>query len=83
LCHTASLSVASRAPALCRAAAHRVLETLVQGLKGRWDAAAHACLHDVAALLEATSERLVDRHFGQFANARAYVKWVLAGFVLS
>lgn len=53
---------------------YRVLEELVQGLKGRWDAAAFECLQGVSELLQELTDRLVDEHFGQFAEARKEVR---------
>jgi hypothetical protein len=54
----------------------RVVQELVQSLKGCWDAAAQACLHDVADELQALTASLVAHHFGQFARAEAYIRWV-------
>jgi hypothetical protein len=54
----------------------RVVQELVQSLKGRWDAAAQACLHDVGEELQALTASLVAHHFGQFARAEAYIRWV-------
>lgn len=54
---------------------YRVLEELVQGLKGRWDAAAADCLHAVSEELQQLTDRLVEEHFGQFAGARKEVSW--------
>jgi hypothetical protein len=53
---------------------YRVLEELVQGLKGRWDAAALACLHEVSEALTQLADRVVQEHFGQFAAARREVR---------
>jgi hypothetical protein len=53
---------------------YRVLEELVQGLKGRWDAAAAECLHGVGEVLQQLTDRLVEEHFGQFAGARKEVR---------
>jgi hypothetical protein len=47
----------------------------VQGLKGRWDAAAQACLHDVAEELQELTGSLVAQHFGQFSRADMYIRW--------
>lgn len=54
---------------------YRVLEELVQGLKGRWDAAAADCLHAVSEELQQLTVRLVEEHFGQFAGARKEIRW--------
>jgi hypothetical protein len=53
---------------------YRVLEELVQGLKGRWDAAAAECLYGVGEVLQQLTDRLVEEHFGQFAGARKEVR---------
>jgi hypothetical protein len=53
---------------------YRVLEELVQGLKGHWDAAAAECLHGVGEVLQQLTDRLVEEHFGQFAGARKEVR---------
>lgn len=55
---------------------YRVLEELVQGLKGRWDVAALACLHSVSEALTQLADRVVQEHFGQFAAARREVRCV-------
>jgi hypothetical protein len=52
----------------------RVVQELVQSLKGRWDAAAQACLHDVAEELQELTARLVQQHFGQFSRAEMYIR---------
>jgi hypothetical protein len=54
----------------------RVVQELVRSLKGRWDAAAQACLDDVAEELQALTASLVAQHFGQFARAEAHIRWV-------
>jgi hypothetical protein len=54
---------------------YRVLEELVQGLKGRWDAAAADCLHAVSEQLQPLTDRLVEEHFGRFAGARKEIRW--------
>jgi hypothetical protein len=53
---------------------YRVLEELVQALKGRWDAAALRCLHDVVQQLNKLLDALVVAHFGQFAEASKYIR---------
>lgn len=53
---------------------YRVLEELVQGLKGRWDVAAITCLHAVAEELVQLTERAVEEHFGRFAAARREIR---------
>ncbi|KAF6262011.1 P-loop containing nucleoside triphosphate hydrolase protein [Scenedesmus sp. NREL 46B-D3] len=55
----------------------RVVQELVQGLKGRWDAAAQACLHDVAQELQELTGSLVQRHFGQFSRAEMHIRDLL------
>jgi hypothetical protein len=51
-----------------------VVQELVQSLKGRWDAAAQACLHDVAEELHDLTASLVQQHFGQFSRAEMYIR---------
>lgn len=56
---------------------YRVLDELVQSLKGRWDSAAQACVREVGEALEQLSDKLVAQHFGQFAGARHEIRCVL------
>lgn len=55
-------------------APYRVLEELVDGMKGRWDTAALACVHGVAEELQQLTDALVEEHFGQFAAARHEIR---------
>ncbi|WIA22588.1 hypothetical protein OEZ86_009573 [Tetradesmus obliquus] len=56
---------------------YKVVQALVQPLKGRWDAAAQTCLRDVAKELQELTGRLVQQHFGQFARAEAHIRGLL------
>lgn len=72
---TRQLAARYRALELPSFVPYRVLEELVQGLKGRWDAAAAGCLHAVSEELQQLTDRLVEEHFGQFARACKEIRW--------
>lgn len=55
-------------------APYRVLEQLVDSLKGRWDDAAQACARDVAEQLQGLADKLVADQFGQFDAAQSAIR---------
>lgn len=53
---------------------YRVLEVLVEKHKGRWGEAAQHCLQQVAEQLNDLIQKLLLKHFGQFAAAQEHVR---------